>query len=867
MRAPLAASRLLALTALGLGAMVGGAQAGWSDPSVSLSFQSDGACIAGPYANNTGTQVRIQWTAYNNDANPGRTLQLIVWDDSDTSAGFAASATNVPTGQLPQQTNTSSVHVSYLANGTDMYFGLYDSWDTGSIWSTSQAPYNGSNVSAPGNGVSGYKMIDMTTDPDCTGAPEIAVSGNGTDIADGDASPDAADHTDFGASDVGGGTVSRTFTIANSGTDTLTLGSNAASLSGAHAADFAITAQPAASVASGGTTSVTVQFDPSALGTRGATLSIANDDADEAPFDFAIQGTGTGAPEIAVSGNGTDIADGDGSPDAADHTDFGASDVGGGTVSRTFTIANSGTDTLTLGSNAASLSGAHAADFAITAQPAASVASGGTTSVTVQFDPSALGTRGATLSIANDDADEAPFDFALSGDGVASAEITIVQNITGTDTTVGFTSPTGPLNFSLSTVSGTAQRTVTGVPPGTHAIAAQDMTAAGYGLVSVSCDDGNSSGDIEIRTATVMLAAGESVICRFELIETRSVTSQMIADYLGARNAMILNNQPDVGRRLDRLSGGTPGDGSAGLEMFGLLPWFPSPLSMRMSDQRFAYSASAREMRSFFDKRSDQGINIPDIGKWDIWSQGSFALFSDNTSQNGNFGIVHAGIDYLATPDALIGVKLEVDWMDQYFAATSGMVSGVGWMVGPYGTFRLDDNFYIDLGASWGRSRNTISPFGTYTDHFDTTRWMAYGALIGEFKIDSLTVSPKLAVEYISEHQHAYTDSLSVAIPAQTIAQGRVDFTPRLAYAFDFEDGNVVSPWVEAGLVFAFGDEGAFSAGSYAANSRGLSGNLKAGLGWRVPSGAQLDLSAQYDGIGSTNDSYGWRVGFSVPLN
>ncbi|WP_333782931.1 choice-of-anchor D domain-containing protein, partial [Nitratireductor aquibiodomus] len=155
----------------------------------------------------------------------------------------------------------------------------------------------------------------------------MAVSGNGTDIADGDGSPDAADHTDFGASDVGGGTVSRTFTIANSGTDTLTLGSNAASLSGAHAADFAITAQPAASVASGGITSVTVQFDPSATGTRGATLSIANDDADEAPFDFAIQGTGTGAPEIAVSGNGTDIADGDGSPDAADHTDFGASDV------------------------------------------------------------------------------------------------------------------------------------------------------------------------------------------------------------------------------------------------------------------------------------------------------------------------------------------------------------------------------------------------------------------------------------------------------------------------------------------------------------------------------------------------------------
>ncbi|EIM71874.1 outer membrane autotransporter, partial [Nitratireductor aquibiodomus RA22] len=269
MRAPLAALRLLALTALGLGAMVGVAQAQWSNPSVSLSLPSDGRCIAGPFANNTSTQVRIQWTAFNNDASPGRTLQLVVWDDSNTSTGFAAATTNAPTGQLPQQTNTDSVDVSYLANGTDMYYALYDSWAAGSsIWSTNQAPYNGSNVSAPGNGVSGYKMIDMTTDPDCTGAPEIAVSGNGTDIADGDGSPDAADHTDFGASDVGGGTVSRTFTIANSGTDTLTLGSNAASLSGP---------MPPTSPSPRSRrecrvrrhTSVTVQFDPSATGTRG----------------------------------------------------------------------------------------------------------------------------------------------------------------------------------------------------------------------------------------------------------------------------------------------------------------------------------------------------------------------------------------------------------------------------------------------------------------------------------------------------------------------------------------------------------------------------------------------------------------------
>ena len=54
--------------------------------------------------------------------------------------------------------------------------------------------------------------------------PEIAVTGNSVGIVDGDATPDAADHTNFGTAAVALGTVVRTFTIQNSGTANLTLG-------------------------------------------------------------------------------------------------------------------------------------------------------------------------------------------------------------------------------------------------------------------------------------------------------------------------------------------------------------------------------------------------------------------------------------------------------------------------------------------------------------------------------------------------------------------------------------------------------------------------------------------------------------------
>ena len=54
--------------------------------------------------------------------------------------------------------------------------------------------------------------------------PEINVLGNGTTIIDGDTTPSGTDHTDFGSTDVTNGTVTRTFTIQNLGTASLTVG-------------------------------------------------------------------------------------------------------------------------------------------------------------------------------------------------------------------------------------------------------------------------------------------------------------------------------------------------------------------------------------------------------------------------------------------------------------------------------------------------------------------------------------------------------------------------------------------------------------------------------------------------------------------
>ena len=154
-------------------------------------------------------------------------------------------------------------------------------------------------------GSSNMTMDDVDITAGAVSGPEINIQGNAIDIVSGDATPSLADHTDFGTTPTTGGTIVRTFTIQNIGTLGLTVG--AISFSGANAADFNVTSAPSATVAASGSTTFQVTFDPSANGVRVAVISIVNNDSNENPYTFAIQGNGISAPVItsslAASGN------------------------------------------------------------------------------------------------------------------------------------------------------------------------------------------------------------------------------------------------------------------------------------------------------------------------------------------------------------------------------------------------------------------------------------------------------------------------------------------------------------------------------------------------------------------------------------
>lgn len=252
--------------------------------------------------------------------------------------------------------------------------------------------------------------------------PEIDIQGNATSIVSGDTTPSATDWTDFGTT-----TATRTFTIRNIGSALLTVG--AVTISGANASDFSITTLPSATVAIGASTTFVVTFTPTTIGAKTANISIVNNDTDENPYTFDIQGTGI-QQEIDVQGNAVSIVDGDTTPSTADWTDF--SSVAG---TRTYTIRNLGNIVLTVGT--VTIGGTHAADFTVTTQPATSVPAFGSTTFVVTFSPSTINTRTATVNIPNNDSNENPYDYAIQGFGIMP-EIDIQGNnvsIADNDTT------------------------------------------------------------------------------------------------------------------------------------------------------------------------------------------------------------------------------------------------------------------------------------------------------------------------------------------------------------------------------------------------------------------------------------------------
>ena len=195
-----------------------------------------------------------------------------------------------------------------------------------------------------------------------------------------------------------------------------------------------------------------------------------------------------------------------------------------------------------------------------------------------------------------------------------------------------------------------------------------------------------------------------------------------------------------------------------------------------LTNNKLAFSTSLRQMMLAKEQEKSQlrkGLgdmmslgtqsltpNIDPNG-WDIWVKGAWSQSESDTATN-DLGLLYLGVDYRVSPTLLVGFLTQFDWSEETDNIENNAVEGQGWMAGPYMVARLHKNLLFDGRAAWGQSENDVSPFGTYTDQFDTTRWLLRGQLTGDFKAGQLQLAPHVGVLYFEEKQEAYTDSLDV---------------------------------------------------------------------------------------------------------
>jgi len=251
-------------------------------------------------------------------------------------------------------------------------------------------------------------------------------------------------------------------TVSNSGNAALAI--SAVSLAGSQAAEFQIapgtTCVAGASVAANASCVVKLTMTPLAAGARSASLAIAHNAA-ATPSTIALNGTGTTAPQPAISLNAASLV-------------FNAQTLGSASPSQSVTVANSGAAPLTLG--AITLTGSAAGDFSPsgTCASGAVLVAGAGCSLAVTFAPAALGARSATLSIASNAVNGLAV-LSLSGTGAAAA----TPAVTLTPVT---------LDFGNQTIGiASTPRVITLANSGSAPLALSSIVASGAFAVTHTC--------------------------------------------------------------------------------------------------------------------------------------------------------------------------------------------------------------------------------------------------------------------------------------------------------------------------------------------------------------------------------------------
>lgn len=307
----------------------------------------------------------------------------------------------------------------------------------------------------------------------------FALSGTGTGTTQPAISLNAT-ALNFGTQVLGNTSANQSVSVSNSGAAPLNLGS--ITLAGTAAGDFTRSGTCTANgtLAVGANCTLVLNFTPSVLGPRSATLTLASD-ASNGSAVLSLSGSGVAAAAPAVSLT----------PSALD---FGNQTIGVISSARGVTLTNSGSAALNLSSISASTG------FGVSHNCGTSLAAAGSCTLAITFTPAASGVFTGSVSIASNAAGS-PHSVSLSGNGVNVVPVLV------------WSPATTVLDFGTAGVGGTpASQSLTLVNQGPGAVTLQQVTLAGAQAADFSLDSTSTCA----LNATLSQGASCSLVLRFQ---------------------------------------------------------------------------------------------------------------------------------------------------------------------------------------------------------------------------------------------------------------------------------------------------------------------------------------------------------------
>jgi hypothetical protein len=223
-------------------------------------------------------------------------------------------------------------------------------------------------------------------------APSMSLSDGSTSIANGG--------SDSFGSVIQGTTASKTFTVSNTGTASLTVSSISLP------SDYTLQTSLPLTVAAGGSTTFIVNLGTSSTGTFAGQMTMATNDQHNQSYNVSLSATVNVQPPVIEVFDGQNVVPNNpnGSPDS-----FGSTYVGT-PIQKQFDIANNGSTNISITSGSLSLP----AGYSLVGSWPTTISPHGSIPFTVQFNAIAVGTATGELSFSDSDPGGSVYEFPIT---------------------------------------------------------------------------------------------------------------------------------------------------------------------------------------------------------------------------------------------------------------------------------------------------------------------------------------------------------------------------------------------------------------------------------------------------------------------